>query len=153
MDPLSSVMLRAALIWLLVGVVIERRDAHLSRPARQWRLGMAPSHAHMLFVGWFSSVRRRRCVLAAALAGGPGATVGLPRRNRVSAVGALNLGLVLRIIAESAQRTGHESDLTMAVLTASALLQVAAALMFIVQLMTTASPCGRYAEHTNDPTR
>jgi hypothetical protein len=29
---------------------------------------------------------------------------------------------VLRIIAESAERTGHESDLTMAVLIASALL-------------------------------
>ena len=100
MDPLSSVMLRAALIWLQ-GVVIER--AMLTYRALPGGRVCGWRRATRTCCSWLvSSVRRRRCVLAVALAGGPGATVGLPRRNRVSAVGALNLGLVLRIIAESA---------------------------------------------------
>jgi hypothetical protein len=53
MDPLSSVMLRAALTWLLVGVVIGAAMFTDRALPGQWRLWMAPSHAHMLFVGWF----------------------------------------------------------------------------------------------------
>jgi hypothetical protein len=53
MDPLSSVMLRAALTWLLVGVVIGAAMLTDRALPGQWRLWMAPSHAHMLFVGWF----------------------------------------------------------------------------------------------------
>jgi hypothetical protein len=46
-------MLRAALTWLLVGVVIGAAMLTDRALPGQWRLWMAPSHAHMLFVGWF----------------------------------------------------------------------------------------------------
>ena len=139
MDPLSSVMLRAALTWLLAGFVIGAAMLTDRALPGQWRLWMAPSHAHMLFVGWFLqfAVGVAYWLLPA---GGPRATVSYQERAAYLAVGALNLGLVLRIIAESAERTGHESDLTMAVLIASALLQVAAAVGFVIQLWPRVGP-------------
>jgi len=95
---------------------------------------MAPSHAHMLFVGWFLQfavgvaywlLPRRRS-----------AERPLSYRERAAylAVAALNLGLVLRLVAEPAEQTGHQSDGTLVLLIASALLQVAAALVFVMQL-------------------
>jgi hypothetical protein len=134
MDPLSSVMLRAALIWLLAGFVIGAAMLTDRALPGQWRLWMAPSHAHMLFVGWFLQfavgvaywlLPRRRSTER---------PLGYGERAAYVAVVALNLGLVLRIIAEPAERTGNESDGTMVLLIASALLQVAAALIFVTQL-------------------
>ena len=52
---------------------------------------------------------------------------------RILAFVALNLGLVLRIIAEPAERAGLANDVTLALLVASALFQVAAALVFVIQ--------------------
>jgi hypothetical protein len=53
---------------------------------------------------------------------------------------ALNLGLVLRIGVEPAERTGLANDATLALLGASALLQVAAALVFVTQLWPRVGP-------------
>jgi hypothetical protein len=134
MDPLSSVMLRASLTWLLAGFVIGAAMLTDRALPGQWRLWMAPSHAHMLFVGWFLQfaigvaywlLPRRRSTAR---------PLGYRERAAYFAVVALNLGLVLRIIAESTERTGHQSDVTMVLLIVSALLQVAAALVFVVQL-------------------
>jgi hypothetical protein len=134
MDPLSSVMLRAALTWLLAGFVIGAAMLTDRALPGQWRLWMAPSHAHMLFVGWFLQfavgvaywlLPRRRSTER---------PLGYWERAAYVAVIALNFGLVLRIIAEPAERTGNESDGTMVLLIASALLQVAAALIFVTQL-------------------
>ena len=127
-------MLRAALTWLLVGVVIGAAMLTDRALPGQWRLWMAPSHAHMLFVGWFLQVAVGVAYWLLPRRRSPERPLGYREGTAYLAVGALNLGLVLRIIAESTERTGHESDLTMTVLIASALLQVAAALMFIVQL-------------------
>lgn len=100
----------------------------------QWRLWMAPSHAHMLFVGWFLQfaigvadwlMPRRRSTER---------PLGYGERTASLAVAALNLGLVLRIIAEPVERTGGESAVTLMLLGASALLQLAAALVFVAQL-------------------
>jgi hypothetical protein len=66
--------------------------------------------------------------------------LGYRERAAYLAVGALNLGLVLRIIAEPAERTGHESALTLLLFIASALLQVAAALIFVIQLWPRVGP-------------
>jgi vacuolar-type H+-ATPase subunit I/STV1 len=134
MDPLSSVMSRAALTWLMAGFVIGAAMLTDRALPGQWRLWMAPSHAHMLFVGWFLQFAVGVAYWLLPRQRSPERPLGYREGTAYLAVGALNLGLVLRIIAEPAERTGHESDLTMAVLIASALLQVAAALMFIVQL-------------------
>lgn len=134
MDPLSSVMLRASLTWLLAGFVIGAAMLTDRALPGQWRLWMAPSHAHMLFVGWFLQfavgvaywlMPRRRSTER---------PLGYGERAAYLAVAALNLGLVLRIIAEPVERTRLESNVTLALLSASALLQLAAALVFVAQL-------------------
>ena len=127
-------MLRASLTWLLAGFVIGAAMLTDRALPGQWRLWMAPSHAHMLFVGWFLQfaigvaywlMPRRRSTER---------PLGYGERAAYLAVVALNLGLVLRIVAEPAERTGHESELTLVLLVVSSLLQVAAALIFVTQL-------------------
>jgi hypothetical protein len=140
MDPLSSVMLRASLTWLLAGFVIGAAMLTDRAMPGQWRVWMAPSHAHMLFVGWFLQfavgvaywlLPRRRSAER---------PLGYRERAAYFAVVALNLGLGLRIIAEPAERTGRGNDVTLALLGASALLQVAAAFVFVTQLWPRVGP-------------
>jgi hypothetical protein len=140
MDPLSSVMLRASLIWLLAGFVFGAAMLTDRVLPGQWRLWMAPSHAHMLFVGWFLQfavgvaywlMPRRRSTEK---------PLGYGERTASLAVAALNLGLVLRIIAEPAERTGALNNATLMLLSASALLQLAAALVFVTQLWPRVGP-------------
>jgi hypothetical protein len=140
MDPLSSVMLRAALTWLLAGFVIGAAMLTDRALPGQWRLWMAPTHAHILFVGWFLQfavgvaywlLPRRRSTER---------PLGYRERAAYLAFVALNLGLVLRIIAEPAERAGLANDVTLALLGASALLQVAATLVFVIQLWPRVGP-------------
>jgi hypothetical protein len=137
MDPLSSVMLRAALTWLLAGFVIGAAMLTDRALPGQWRLWMAPTHAHILFVGWFLQfavgvaywlLPRRRSTER---------PLGYRERAAYLAFVALNLGLVLRIIAEPAELA---NDATLALLGASALLQVAATLVFVIQLWPRVGP-------------
>jgi hypothetical protein len=95
---------------------------------------MAPSHAHMLFVGWFLQfvvgvaywlLPRRRTTEK---------PLGYQEHIAFLAVAALNAGLLLRIVAEPVERMGLGNDTTQALLAVSALLQVAAALVFVTQL-------------------
>jgi hypothetical protein len=79
-------------------------------------------------------------VLAVAAPAVDGATAGLQERAAYLAFVALNLGLVLRIIAEPAERAGLANDATLALLGASALLQVAATLVFVIQLWPRVGP-------------
>ena len=105
------------------------RHAYRPRPTGQWRLWMAPSHAHMLFCWVVSSIRRWRRLLHAAPRDRRRGRLATGERTAALAVVALNLGLVLRIVAEPVERTGGESPATLALLGASALLQLAAALV------------------------
>ena len=134
MDRLSSLMLRAALVWLLAGFVIGAAMLTDRAVPGEWRLWLAPSHAHILFIGWFLQfavgvaywlLPRRRT---------PRQPLGYPEGIAFLAVVALNLGLLLRIAAEPAERTGLGNDATLTLLAASALLQVAAAAVFVIQL-------------------
>jgi len=94
----------------------------------------------MLFVGWFLQfaigvaywlMPRRRSVER---------PLGYGERIAALAVAALNLGLVLRIITEPAERAGLANDVTLALLGASALMQVVAALVFVTQLWPRVGP-------------
>lgn len=134
MDRLSSIMLRISLIWLLAGFVIGAAMLTDRALPGQWRLWMAPSHAHMLFVGWFIQfvfgvaywlLPRRRT---------PERPMGYPERTAYLAVAALNLGLALRVAAEPFERSGHANDGTLALLAVSSMLQVAAILIFVAHL-------------------
>jgi hypothetical protein len=122
------------------GVCYRRRDARRSRPAGAMAaVDGADSRAHLVR-GLVSSVRRRSCVLAVAAPAVDGATAGLQERAAYLAFVALNLGLVLRIIAEPAERAGLANDVTLALLGASAFLQVAATLVFVIQLWPRVGP-------------
>jgi vacuolar-type H+-ATPase subunit I/STV1 len=140
MDPLSSVMLRAALTWLLAGFVIGAAMLTDRALPGQWRLWMAPSHAHMLFVGWFLQFAVGVAYWLLPRQRSTQRPLGYRERAAYLAVGALNLGLVLRIVAEPVERTGGESAVTLALLGASALLQLAAALVFVAQLWPRVGP-------------
>jgi hypothetical protein len=140
MDPLSSTMLRASLIWLLAGFVIGAAMLTDRTLPGQWRLWMAPTHAHMLFVGWFLQfavgvaywlLPRRRSTER---------PLGYGERAAYLAVAALNLGLVLRVITEPVERATSESTVTLILLGVSALLQLAAALVFVAQLWPRVGP-------------
>jgi hypothetical protein len=133
-------MLRAALTWLLAGFVIGAAMLTDRALPGQRRLWMAPTHAHILFVGWFLQfaigvaywlLPRRRSTER---------PLGYGERAAYFAVVALNLGLGLRIIAEPTERIGQGSALTLLLFIASALLQVAAALIFVIQLWPRVGP-------------
>jgi len=122
------------------GICPRRRAAHQSCPA--WAVATvngAEPCAHAVR-GLVSSVRRRSCVLATAPPAVDGATARLRGTGRVSRGRRPQSRLVLRIIAEPAERAALANDVTMAVLGASALLQVAAALVFVIQLWPRVGP-------------
>jgi hypothetical protein len=134
MDRLSSIMVRISLVWLLTGFVVGSAMLADRAVPGQWQAWLAPSHAHMLFVGWFFQfvigvaywlLPRRRSAAR---------PLGYQEHAAMSAVVALNLGLVLRITAEPVERMGGASEMTLSALSASALLQVIAALVFVAQL-------------------
>lgn len=129
MDPLSSRMVRAALLWLLAGVVIG--GAMLSG---HWAVWLAPTHAHMLFVGWFLQFAIGIAYWLLPRRRSPQRPLGYDERAATLAVVALNLGLVLRVIGEPWQRTGQGNGTTVTLLALSALLQVGAVLTFVLQL-------------------
>ena len=140
MDPLSSLMVRASLLWLLTGVVIGGAMLTDRVLPGEWVLWLAPSHAHMLFVGWFLQfavgvaywlLPRRRTVER---------PLGYQERVALLGVTALNLGLALRVIAEPVERTGQGTDLTLTLLIVSALLQVSAVAIFVRQLWPRVAP-------------
>jgi hypothetical protein len=145
MDPLSSLMVRASLLWLLTGVVIGGAMLTDRVLPGEWVLWLAPSHAHMLFVGWFLQfavgvaywlLPRRRTAER---------PLGYQERVALLGVTALNLGLALRVIAEPVERTGQGTDLTLMLLMASALLQVGAVAIFVRQLWPRVAPRQRVA--------
>ena len=109
MDPLSSVMLRAALVWLLAGLATGA--AMLTDRALRGSGGCGWRRVTRIcsFVGWFLQfavgvaywlMPRRRSAER---------PLGYGERTAALAVVALNLGLVLRIVAEPVERTGGES--------------------------------------------
>lgn len=134
MDRLTIVMVKAALAWLVAGVVVGGLMLVDRAIPGNWRLWMMPTHGHMLFVGWLIQFalgiaywllpRKRR----------PELPVGYREMPAFVAVGLLNLGLALRVIAEPMERTGHGGTLSLGLLFGSALFQVAAVVVFVAQL-------------------
>jgi len=134
MDRLTALMVRFSLGWLLAGFFIGGVMLVDRAVPGDWRAWLAPSHGHMLFVGWFFQFvigiafwllpRRRQ----------PDRPLGYNERLALLAAALLNVGLALRVIAEPLERTGRESSLTITLLFISAVLQVAAAVMFVIQL-------------------
>jgi hypothetical protein len=134
MDPLSSVMLRVSLLWLLAGVAIGAAMLVDRALPGQWRAWLAPSHAHMLFVGWFLQFALGVAYWLMPRRRSPQRPLGYHERGASAAVLALNLGLVLRVVAEPLERAGQTSEITLTALAASSLLQLGAVLVFVTQM-------------------
>ena len=107
MDPLSSVMLRAALTWLLVGVVIGAAMlTDRALPEAVAAVDGAEPRAYAVRGGFFrlpSALRTGCCPTA-----GRGATAGLPRTGRVSRGPAPQPPFRAEVIVEPVRRTGYE---------------------------------------------
>lgn len=134
MDPLSSVMLRASLLWLLAGVGIGAAMLVDRALPGQWRAWLAPSHAHMLFVGWFLQFALGVAYWLLPRRRSPARPLGYHERAAALAAAALNLGLLLRVAVEPLERAGVVTDATLTMLGLSALLQFGAVLIFAAQL-------------------
>jgi hypothetical protein len=139
-DPLSSIMVRLALLWMLAGFLIGGAMLVDRDLPGDWRLWMQPTHGHMLFVGWFLQFALGIAYWLLPRKRTAERPVGYDLRLAQVAVAALNIGLLCRVVSEPLERDGHASDGTMLLLALSALLQIVAAAIFVVQLWPRVAP-------------
>lgn len=99
MDRLTTVMVRLSLCWLLVGFIIGGAMLVDCAVPGEWRAWMAPSHGHMLFVGWFLQFALGIAYWLLPRKRSPTRLLGYHERLAFLTVGALNLGLLLRVVA------------------------------------------------------
>ena len=106
MDPLCSRMVRAALCWLVAGALVGGLmllDGTLPGALVAW---LAPSHAHMLFVGWFLQFVIGVAYWLLPRKRTPAQPLGYDERLGMLATLALNAGLLLRVAADPPGRCG-----------------------------------------------
>lgn len=140
MDRLSSWMVRISLIWLFAGMSAGAAMMSDGFLRGHWRVWMGPTHGHMLFAGWFLQFATGIAFWLLPRSRTLSRPLGYRERRSMIAVAALNFGLILRVIAEPAQRSGHMGDWIDITLTASALFQVASIGVLIVELWPRVSP-------------
>lgn len=127
-------MVRCSLVWLLAGFVIGGLMLVDRGVPGHWRLWLLPTHGHMLFVGWFVQFALGIAYWLMPRKRTTDRPLGYRETPALAGAAALNLGLVLRVVAEPLERTGHASDGTLGLLAGSSILQVAAVVVFIAQL-------------------
>jgi hypothetical protein len=134
LDRFTIIMVKTSLAWLLSGFVLGGLMMVDRVVPGSWRAWLLPTHGHMLFVGWFVQFaigiaywllpRKRR----------PEMPVGYRENLAFIGWGMLNAGLLLRVVGEPMERVGDAGTVSISILSISAVLQVAAILMFIAQL-------------------
>jgi hypothetical protein len=127
-------MTRAAVAWLMAGFVVGGLMLTDREVPGEWRRWAAPTHGHILFVGWFLQFAIGIAYWLLPRKRPAERPLGYGERTGWAAVAALNLGLLLRVVAEPIERAGHAADWTLGALAASAVLQVAAVAIFVAQL-------------------
>lgn len=140
MDPLSSIMVRLALLWMLAGFIIGGAMLVDRDLPGDWRLWMQPTHGHMLFVGWFLQFALGIGYWLLPRKRSPERPLGYDLRLARFAVASLNIGLLCRVLAEPLDRTGHDAAWTEGLLALSALLQIGAAVIFVLQIWPRVAP-------------
>lgn len=134
MDRVTAVMVRLSFGWMVVGFVIGGAMLVDRTVPGAWRAWLAPGHGHMLFVGWFLQFVLGIAFWLLPRKRSPDHPVGYNERLAWLGVVALNSGLMLRMFGEPLERTGQGNAVTITILFSSAILQVAAALVFVFQL-------------------
>ncbi|MCC6791312.1 MAG: hypothetical protein IT336_06500 [Thermomicrobiales bacterium] len=140
MDRLTSTMARASFIWLLAGAVAGTAMMMDEALPGAWRAWIAPTHGHMLFVGWFVQFAMGIAYWLLPRKRAPARPLGYNERIALVAVVLLNLGLLLRVAAEPAQRSRHDGWWITPTLGASGILQAGAFAIFVIQLWPRVAP-------------
>lgn len=134
MDRFTILMVKASLAWLLAGFVIGGLMLVDRVTPGDWRAWLLPTHGHMLFVGWFVQFAMGIAYWLLPRKRRPEVPVGYRETPAFTGWAMLNAGLLLRVIGEPMERTGHDGSLSITLLTVSAILQVGAVVVFIAQL-------------------
>jgi hypothetical protein len=127
-------MVRLSLLWLLAGFIVGGAMLVDREMPGDWRLWLQPTHGHMLFVGWFLQFALGIAYWLLPRKRSPERPQGYDLRLAQVAVAALNLGLLCRVLAEPLERTDHDSAGVETALAVSALLQIGAAVIFVLQI-------------------
>lgn len=134
MDPVSVRLVRASLLWLVAGFALGALMLSDALVPGDWRRWFAPTHGHMLFVGWFLQFAVGVAYWLLPRKRTPERLLGYHEQGAYSAFGLLNSGLLLRVIAEPVERAGHAGDLVDVALAVSSVLQLAAIVIVATQI-------------------
>ena len=134
MDRFSTLAIRSSLVWLILGIAAGGAMLNDDRLPGLWRLWMGPTHAHMLFVGWFFQftlgvaywlLPRRRSATR---------PVGYHEPLALVVLVLLNAGMAVRVVAEPARQSGHQGDWIQIAFAVSSISQVIAFGIAAVQI-------------------
>jgi hypothetical protein len=134
MDPVSVRLVRASLLWLVTGFTLGALMLSDALVPGDWRLWFAPTHGHILFVGWFLQFAVGVAYWLLPRKRTPERPFGYHERSAFAAFGLLNAGLLLRVLAEPPDRVGNGGDAVDVVLAVSAVLQLAAIIIVASQI-------------------
>ncbi len=95
---------------------------------------MAPTHGHMLFVGWFIQFALGIALWLLPRTRSDLKPLGYRERPILIAIISLNSGLLLRVVIEPLDRSGHGGTLADVALVTSALLQLSAIVLFVIEI-------------------
>ena len=146
-------MVKAALVWLVAGVVFGGLMLVDRAIPGDWRIWMMPTHGHMLFVGWLVQFALGIAYWLLPRKRSPELPVGYREQPALIAVGMLNLGLALRVVGEPLERTGHAGNVSLSLLAGSSILQVAAIVLFVTQLWPRIYGKGKLGKPASAPAR
>lgn len=134
MDPVSVRLVRASLLWLVSGFTLGALMLSDALVPGDWRLWFAPTHGHILFVGWFLQFAVGIAYWLLPRKRTPERPFGYHEPSAFAAFGLLNAGLLLRVLAEPPNRVGNGGGLVDVVLAASAVLQLTAIIIIASQI-------------------
>jgi hypothetical protein len=122
------------LLWLVTGFGLGALMLSDALVPGDWRLWFTPTHGHILFVGWFLQFAIGVAYWLLPRKRIPERPLGYHERWALAAFALLNLGLLLRVIAEPQDRVGNGGDMVDITLAASSVLQFAAIVIVASQM-------------------
>lgn len=134
MDTVSVRLVRASLLWLVAGITLGALMLSDRLIPGDWRLWFAPTHGHILFVGWFLQFAIGIAYWLLPRKRTTERPLGYHERWALAAFALLNGGLLFRVAAEPPSRVGNGGDLGDAALAVSSLLQLAAIVIIAAQI-------------------